>query len=264
MEVRLIEGDALEVLRGMPAESFDLIVADPPYLVGGMPRVRGRHLAAMDGSGLEWGSLFRELYRVMRSRATLLVFGHLSSFLRIAPHAEEAGFRYVTDIVWVKPGAVNFLQARKKPLSKHELISVWAKGRLRYNWEGGIEEGEPYGPRKAGRDTFYDAERKGRGNPGFRYMADVVFAPNKPCMPKEERTPHPTQKPLALVRKLVGAFSFPGDSVLDPFAGSGTTLVACRELGRDCVGIEIDPEYAALIRRRAGLEDELQAMSVPS
>jgi len=151
---------------------------------------------------------------------------------------------------------VNFLKAKEKPLSKHELITVWAKGRLRYNWEGGIERGSPYGPKVAGGDTFYEIERTTKGNPGFRYMADVIFAPNKPCMPKEERTPHPTQKPLALVRNLVGAFSFPGDSVLDPFAGSGTTLLTCKELGRICVGIEIDPEYANLIRRRVGLGRE--------
>ncbi|MCX8182539.1 MAG: site-specific DNA-methyltransferase [Candidatus Methanomethyliaceae archaeon] len=247
---RLIEGEALEALKVMWAGSFCLFVADPPYLLDRMPRVRRRHLRAMDGGGLDWGRLFRELYRVMRQDSALLLFGHLSSFLRLAPLAESVGLGYVTDIVWVKPVPVNFLQARKKPLSRHELITVWRKGKLRYNWEEAAEPGKPYASGTSGQCDFYDVKMARRANPGIRFMTDVIEAPNKPCMPREERTPHPTQKPLALIRKLVKAFSFPGECVLDPFAGSGTTMVACRELGRECVGIEIDPEYAEMIRRR--------------
>jgi DNA modification methylase len=81
-------------------------------------------------------------------------------------------------------------------------------------------------------------------------MSDVIFAPNKPTMNISERTEHPTQKPLELIRKLVTAFSFPNDTVFDPFAGSGTTLVTCKELNRNCLGIEINKEYADIIRMR--------------
>lgn len=81
-------------------------------------------------------------------------------------------------------------------------------------------------------------------------MTDVIFAPNKCHFRKGERTPHPTQKPLELVRRLVQAFSYPGDSVLDPFVGSGTTMVACRELGRKCTGIEINSKYIEIVEAR--------------
>jgi len=85
---------------------------------------------------------------------------------------------------------------------------------------------------------------------GSRYMSDVLFAPSKPAMPFSERTEHPTQKPLVLVERLVRAFSFRGENVIDPFAGSGTTLVACAKTSRNCLGIEINEKYAEIIRRR--------------
>jgi len=81
-------------------------------------------------------------------------------------------------------------------------------------------------------------------------MSDVFFAPSKPYIPLSERTEHPTQKPLVLVERLVRAFSFKGENVIDPFAGSGTTLVACAKTGRNCLGIEINEKYAEIIRQR--------------
>jgi len=247
----LMNSDAHDALPELPAGSFDLVLTDPPYLFGNAPRVRKEHMPALDGGRIRWPLIFSELHRLLRPDRAMLLFGHASTFMRLGPEIAAAGFRYCTDIVWVKPGPVNFLQCRQKPLSQHELISVWSKGRLRYNAEGAKGPGEPYRKRRREEDAFYDIRLGGcAGCASGRYMTDVLFAPNKCRLRKGERTKHPTQKPLALVRRLVQAFSYPGDSVLDPFLGSGTTMAACRELGRACTGIEINAEYARIAEAR--------------
>jgi len=93
-------------------------------------------------------------------------------------------------------------------------------------------------------------ERRETINVGYRYMTDVIFAPNKPRLAFSERTAHPTQKPEKVIGQLVKAFSFKGDVVLDPFLGSGTTMKVCQDLGRSCIGIEINPEYCEIIKKR--------------
>jgi len=250
MEVKIIQGDAFKVLPTLPANFFDLVILDPPYLViEDHPRVLEGVDLAIDGKDLDWETLFNEMYRLLKPNSSMLIFGHLSTLIEIVQILKRKRFKYVTDIVWVKPNVVNFLKSKEKPLSKHELITVWTKEKLRYNWQGGLEKGEPYKSRESD-PSFYIVRKREIENPGFRYMSTVIFAPNKPLLDKEERTEHPTQKPLYLIRKLVSAFSFENDWVLDPFAGSGTTLVACYELNRNCIGIEIEPKYVDITKKR--------------
>lgn len=250
--IRLVVGDTFDIIKELPSESFDLVILDPPYLVTEPPEVLGTHHGAMDGTIIDWGIFFKELYRVMREDASIAVFGHISFLIKVAPLLENAKFKYLIDLVWVKPNAVNYLKAKMKPLSRHETIFLFYKGRFRYNWQDSLESGKAYKRIKhmKKKSSFYDVTSSDSLNDGYRFMSDVIFAPNKPNMNISERTEHPTQKPLELIRKLVTAFSFPNDTVFDPFAGSGTTLVTCKELNRNCLGIEINKEYADIIRMR--------------
>jgi len=248
--IRIIEGDAMQILPQLPDSLFDLVVLDPPYLITTLPNVWDEHKNALQPT-FDFDTLIKELYRVTKDNSTMAIFGHLSTFMKLWQKIEDVGFRYITDIIWVKPSCVNFLQAKKKPLSQHETITVWAKGKFRYNWEGALSEGDSYVRIRTNEyDEFYKCKKHMTNNTGYRFMTDVVFAPSKPQMPLEERTEHPTQKPFDLIKKLILAFSFEGDFVLDPFAGSGTTLDACVEINRKCVGIEIDPKYIEIIRTR--------------
>jgi site-specific DNA-methyltransferase (adenine-specific) len=256
--IRIIEGDAMQTLPQLPISSFDLVVLDPPYLIATLPNVWDEHKNALQPT-IDFDTLFKELYRVMKDDSTMVMFGHLSTFMKLWQKIEGVGFKYITDIVWVKPCPINRLQSKKKPLSQHETITVWAKGKFRYNWEGALSEGEPYTRSRMVEDPFYKSIGHVTNNTGFRFMTDVVFAPSKPQMPFKERTEHPTQKPLDLIKKLILAFSFEGDFVLDPFAGSGTTLDACAETNRKCVGIEIDPKYIEIIKTRLGKKLGVQA-----
>jgi site-specific DNA-methyltransferase (adenine-specific) len=250
IKIELIVGDALKVLQELSPNQFHLAVLDPPYLVAEVPEIHEEHLDAVK-TEINWNILFRRVYRVLRDEAMLVVFGHLSTFAKLWNVIESAGFGYVTDIVWVKGEPTNFLQAKKKPLSQHETITVWKKGKMRYNWEEAMYHGcKPYRVRRTGIGPFYSVRYVDGVSDGSRYMTDVIFAPHKQAMPFSERTEHPTQKPLVLVERLVRAFSFKGENVIDPFAGSGTTLVACAKTGRNCLGIEINEEYAEVIRKR--------------
>jgi DNA modification methylase len=250
VRIELIVDDALNVLHELPPNQFHLAILDPPYLVTEAPEIREEHLDALK-TEINWNTLFRRIYQVLKDEAMLVIFGHLSTFAKLWNVIESAGFEYVTDIIWVKNAPINFLQAKKKPLSQHETITVWRKGMTRYNWEDAMSHGHRQYNRKRGYiDPFYDIKRIDTVNDGSRYMTDVLFAPNKPYMPFSERTEHPTQKPLVLIERLVRAFSFKGENVIDPFAGSGTTLVACAKTGRNCLGVEINEKYAEIIRKK--------------
>jgi site-specific DNA-methyltransferase (adenine-specific) len=250
VRIELIVDDALKVLHELPPNQFHLAVLDPPYLVTEAPDIHEEHLDAVK-TEINWNVLFRRVYRVLKDEAMLVMFGHLSTFAKLWNVIESAGFGYVTDIIWVKNEPVNFLQAKKKPLNQHETITVWKKGKLRYNWEDAMSHGhKPYYVRKVSVCSFYNVRRVDSVSDGSRYMTDVLFAPYKSAMPFSERTEHPTQKPLVLIERLVRAFSFKGENVIDPFAGSGTTLVACAKTGRNCLGVEINEKYAEIIRKR--------------
>jgi DNA modification methylase len=87
-------------------------------------------------------------------------------------------------------------------------------------------------------------------NNGRREMTDVLFGRSKGSMCHDERTDHPTQKPLEVLLTLVQWLTNEGDTVLDPFMGSGTTGVACVQTGRNFIGIEIDPGYFEIAKQR--------------
>jgi site-specific DNA-methyltransferase (adenine-specific) len=250
VKIELVVDDCLKVMQRLPAGDFHLAVLDPPYLFTEAPRIRREHLPAVKAD-IDWESVFQTVYRVLKDEAMLLLFGNVCTFAVLWDTIRSAGFKYVTSIVWVKDLPVNYLKAKVKPLNQHETITVWKKGRIRYNWEEAMSHGhKPYKVIRSYECTFYDVRRVSAKNDGSRYMTNVIFAPTKPTMPLDERTDHPTQKPLVLIERLVRAFSYRNENVIDPFAGSGTTLVACARTGRNCLGIEINEKYADIIRNR--------------
>jgi DNA modification methylase len=250
VKLTLIQGDSLKILPTLPSESVDLVILDPPYLAPEQkPNLKKEFVSAVVEKK-SYASIFPELYRIMKENSDLLMFGHLPTFMRLGQKILDSGFKYCVDIAWVKPIPVNFLQAGKKPLSQHETIAVFYKGKLRFNEEGSKTKGKPYTMFRSGVHGFYNVNIVSTVNEGFRHMTDVLFAPNKVAMKHEERFAHPTQKPLELIKRLISAFSFEGETVLDPFLGSGTTMVATQELKRNCIGIEIEPKYIEMAKRR--------------
>jgi site-specific DNA-methyltransferase (adenine-specific) len=238
----LWRGDSLALLRTVPDESVDCVWTDPPYLLsnGGTTCVAGRRARVNKGAwdrsqgvdadhafNLDWLAQCR---RVLRPAGTIWVSGTLHVYLSVGMALQQLGFRLLNDVVWEKPNPPPNLGCRCFTHSTE--IVLWASR-------------SPRGAKA--RYTFhYDAMRAENGGKQMKN----VWRFSAPARAERAAGRHPTQKPVALVSRCLRASTHPGDVVLDPFAGSGTTGVAALSLGRRFLGIEREPDYAALAVRR--------------
>ncbi|MCF2668859.1 DNA-methyltransferase [Faecalicatena contorta] len=148
-------------------------------------------------------------------------------------------FKYT--LVWEKSKATGYLNAKKQPLRAHEDIVVFYKKQCCYNPQ--MTQGTPYNKGKAIRDTFaYGKQKKAvlvKNDTGMRYPRSVQYF----VTAESEGKHHPTQKPIALFEWLIRTYTNPGDLVVDPCMGSGTTALAAIRTGRKFLGYEKEPEY---------------------
>jgi len=284
-----IHGDCLEVMPRIDDGSVDLVVADPPYwkVVGEKWDYRWRTEQDYVEWSLRW---IAEAGRVLRVGGTLYCFGYFRTLALIVPHLESMGlelrqqividkgmrsvsgratkrykmFPNVTESIlfiikdnkkFVKP----FLKSRQLELGLtarqiNEALGVKSNGGGMWSIYTGKNVCEQFPTealwRRLGEVLHFDrpyAEVSQTFNPqmGFTDVwTDIDFY--------EEERYHPTQKPQKLLRRLIAASSNEGDLVLDPFSGAGSTQVACREMGRHYIGIELDADYhAAALSRLA-------------
>jgi len=198
-------GDCCVAMRPFPADSIDLVVTDPPYLVNYRSR-DGRTIAG-DISDTWLRPAFAEVYRVLKSDRFCISFYGWSRAESYLNAWRAAGFRPVGHLVWVKSyaSASAFLEYR------HEQAYLLAKGRPE----------RPLSP-------ISDVQT-------WKHTGNRL---------------HPNQKPVLALRRLVRAFSLPGEVVLDPFCGSGSVLLAAKLLGRRYIGIELRADYHEIARQR--------------
>ncbi|MGE0483307.1 MAG: site-specific DNA-methyltransferase [Gammaproteobacteria bacterium] len=239
---RLCCGDQAELFGTLAADSVDCVWTDPPYFLsnggttcqagrrarvdkGGWDRSQG--IAADHAFNLAW---LGECHRVLRPGGTLWVSGTHHVYLSVGMAMMELGFRLLNDIVWEKPNPPPNLGCRCFTHATETLL--WAA--------------KP-GPGASGRHTFNYAEMKAEN--GDRQMKNV-WRFTAPGGDEKTHGKHPTQKPLALIERCLRASTLPGDHVLDPFAGSGSTGVAAIGLGRRFTGWEIEKAYANLAAQR--------------
>ena len=236
-------GDCLDVLPTLPDGCVDMVFADLPYGV----------------TGNRWdfkislSKLWPELVRVSKQQSAL-VFTATQPFATTLITSQPSLFRY--DMVWTKSQTFGFLNVKRRPLSAHEGILVFSRAScnsqsaspMTYNPQMTI--GLPYVKTCArGSEHFRSSPklllRRTNQNFGERWPTTHLAIRN----PKI-RGGHPTQKPVALLEWIVRTFSNPGDTILDPTMGSGTTGVACRNTGRNFIGIERDQAYFETARKR--------------
>ncbi len=237
--VRLIHGDSLDVLAALPERSVDVIFADPPYFLsnGGTTCQAGKRVAVDKGGwdrsrGAEDNHEFNRRWleacqRVLTDNGTIWVSGTAHVIFSVGYAMQQLGFKMLNDVIWEKPNPPPNLSCRYFTHST-ELILWAARGR------------------KSKHHFDYSAMKQRNGN---KQMKNVwrFTAPGKS---EKQHGRHPTQKPLGLLDQLLRASCPPGGRALDPFNGSGTTGVAAASLGLSYVGIELDPEYLALSKRR--------------
>jgi DNA modification methylase len=176
--------------------------------------------------------LWKELNRVVKTNGTF-VFTAAQPFAAKLIVSNIANFKF--EVIWEKTVGSGQLNIAKQPLKVHESILVFSRGTPIYNEQK--TEGKPYSiKRKAPAKTNYGAQKdSAKVNTGFRHARSVVKISNPRI-----KGGHPTQKPVTLMEYWVKTFSTPGQTVLDPFLGSGSTGEACINLGRDFIGIELD------------------------
>jgi site-specific DNA-methyltransferase (adenine-specific) len=238
--VRLYLGDVIEVLSQLPEESIDLIFADPPYNLSnnGFTCHAGRRVSVNKGEwdksrGVEEDFQFHYKWieackRVLKPNGTLWISGTYHSIYACGFALQKQGWHLINDICWFKPNASPNLSCRMFTAS-HETL-LWAK------------------KTKKAKHTFnYDLMKNGNWNGDFLKKPNKqmrsVWAINTPKNGEKKYGKHPTQKPEALLERIILASSNEGDIVLDPFCGSGTTGVVAIRYKRKFVGIDSEKQY---------------------
>jgi len=244
---RVLVGDCLQELAKLPAGSVDLVFADPPYnlqLDGELLRPNNTRVDGVDedwdkfASFAEYDRFSRawlgECRRLLKPDGAIWVIGSYHNIFRLGVALQDLGFWIQNDIIWRKTNPMPNFRGRRFT-NAHETL-VWAvrdaKSRATFNYEA----------TKADND---DLQMRSD------WLFPICSGPER-LKDADGRKAHPTQKPEALVHRVLLASSNPGDLVLDPFFGTGTTGAVARRLGRRWLGIERDPAYAVAARDRIG------------
>ena len=240
----LYQGDTVSWLRSLKTESVDLIFADPPYNINKAEWDRFENQEKYITWSMQW---IQEASRVLTKTGTLYICG-FSEILADIKHPSMKYFSSCRWIVWYYKNKANLggdwgrshesllhlRKSRRQTFNLDDIRIPYGKHTLKYPSHPQAESSQ-YGNNGKRKDVW-------RPHPGGAKPKDVIEVPTT-CNGMGETTPHPTQKPEALVRKFVLASSNQGDTVLDPFSGSGTTLVVAEQLGRKWLGCEINAEY---------------------
>lgn len=215
-------------MRSLPDRFVHAVITDPPY---------GSTDCAWDRR-VDLTLWWEQVDRVSTETSVVACFA-AQPFATDLINSRRKAFRY--DLVWDKQQAVGFLNANRQPLRAHELLLVFCRSPGKSVYRPQFTPGRPYITRAHDRMNASPIYRKRKRvdtiNDGRRHPTSILRYP-KPS--KAERR-HPTQKPLGLLTWLVNSYSLPGQTILDPFAGSGSTGVAAVQAGRRFIGIERDP-----------------------
>lgn len=258
----ILKGDCIERMRALPAASVDLIFADPPYnlqLGGDLHRPDGTQVDAVDDDWDKFDSLatydrfthawLAEARRVLKPGGSIWVIGSYHNIFRVGAALQDQGYWILNDVVWRKANPMpNFKGTRFT--NAHETL-IWAsmgeKARYTFNYRA--------------MKTLNDE---------LQMRSDwlIPICGGQERIKKGGTKAHPTQKPEALLYRVLLACSNPGDVVLDPFFGTGTTGAVAKRLGRHFIGIEREDDYIAVAEERIAMalpldESTIKTMQAP-
>ncbi len=242
---KILIGDCLAELKKLPSESVDLVFADPPYNLQLERDLLRPNNTVVDGVDDDWDKFssfaeydrfsrawLSEAQRILKPNGAIWVIGSYHNVFRLGAALQDLGFWIQNDIVWRKTNPMPNFRG-KRFTNAHETL-IWAgreqKSRVTFNYEA----------MKALND---DLQMRSD------WLFPICAGPER-LKDGAGRKAHPTQKPEALLHRVLLATTNPGDVVLDPFFGTGTTGAVARRLGRKWIGIERDKDYAAVARAR--------------
>src|SRR6516225_8914182 len=257
---RIVNGDCIAGMAKMPAASVDLVFADPPYnlqLQGDLKRPDDSRVDAVDDEWDKFSSFaayddftcawITACRRLMKPNATLWVIGSYHNIFRVGTILQDLGFWILNDIVWRKSNPMPNFRGRRFT-NAHETL-IWAT-------------------RDASKRNYtFNYEALKAGNDDIQMRSDWLI----PLCTGEERLKgadgkklHPTQKPEALLARIILAASRPDDLVLDPFNGTGTTGAVSKKFRRRFIGIEREAKYANAAQKRIAEVEVVPSPSIAS
>ncbi len=232
----LYNDDCIKVMKEIKSESIDLIFADPPYFLsnGGKSISRGKIVSVDKGNWdkkenyenikkftLDW---LKESYRILKKKSSIWISGTHHNIFMVKKALDEVGFKIINIVIW-------------KKLDPPPLIY---KNKFRFSYEFIIWADKGHGHYFNYQDMF---------NIHNNEMEDVWIIPAV-SMKEKKYGYHPTQKPECLLERIIKASSIKGQTVLDPFMGSGTTGAVCQKLNRKFIGIEKEKKYFEICLKR--------------
>ena len=262
---RILIGDCVSELAALPAGSVDVAFADPPYNLQLAAELHRPDNSKVDAVDAEWDrfaaaeedpqasfaaydSFTRDwlagVRRVLKDDGSLWVIGSYHNIFRVGAQLQDLGFWVLNDVIWRKANPMpNFRGTRFA--NAHETLIWCAKDR------------------RAKAPTFnYRAMKALNGDLQMRSDWTLPICGGPERIKIDGKRAHPTQKPEALLYRVLLASSNPGDLVLDPFLGTGTTAAVARRMGRHFIGIERDPDYARIAEERIRFVEPPEDLSV--
>ena len=245
MSIELHWSDCFDVFPSIKDQSIDLVLCDPPY---GTTSCKWDSVLPLD---LMW----KELERIVKPKAAILIFS-LQPFTSKLICSNLILFKY--SFVWSKSRALGFQNAKLRPMTRHEDISVFSKGNsanrasnlMQYYPQGLIQVNKQVKGIKGGK-TDQVGHKMLRPNHKQTYTQQYTNYPDTILnFNNEGKTVHPTQKPVELLEYLIKTYSLEDQTVLDFTMGSGSTGVACKNTNRSFIGIEKEKEYFDIAKQR--------------
>jgi modification methylase len=242
---RIISGDCIETMRSLPEASVDMVFADPPYNLQLEGELHRPNNSRVDGVEEAWDRFedfasydrFSEAWlaaarRLLKPEGTLWVIGSYHNIFRVGARLQDLGYWILNDVVWRKTNPMPNFRGRRFT-NAHETM-IWCArdraARYRFNYE-------------AMKSLNDDLQMRSD------WLLPICNGGER-LKDKEGKKAHPTQKPEALLHRVILASTQPGDLVLDPFFGTGTSGVVAKRLGRNYIGIERDRGYIAVAEKR--------------
>lgn len=237
-KVVLYHGDCIKLLKNLLPKSVDLIFADPPYNLSGENYLTTKNGKVAKLHKGDWDiiedinhfneSWLRECINVLSDEGTIWISGTLHNHPSIGVILKKLGLWIINDVIWYKKNATPLLSKNRLAPST-ELIWVASKSKNYY--------------------FNYELAKQLNGGKQMKNLWEINA--------EKHKTKHPTEKPEKLLERIILIASREGDTVLDPFMGSGTTGVVAKRLNRNFIGYEIDKEYFEIAERRINQESVL-------
>lgn len=248
--IDLRQGDCLELMKDIPDGSVDMILCDLPY---------GTTACKWD-TIIPFEPLWEQYERIIKDNGVIILFGTepFSSELRLS---NKSDYKY--DIYWVKEKPTNFMQVKKRVGKLTENICVFYKKQCTYNPQMVKHNGKKVTNKPSEKNAKFKSvvssnsptlSIKPYEDTGYRYPCDILNINRE----KLGSTTHPTQKPVELLKWLIKTYTNENEIVLDNCMGSGSTGVACKNLNRNFIGIELDENYFNIAKQR--IEDAQKSL----